>query len=83
VSGSEIALPSAVLRSTAIELMGSGLGSTHLDRFAHCTEELLRAAIAGGFKIATTPVPLSQVEKAWLKDVSTQRTVFTIGPQGS
>jgi NADPH:quinone reductase-like Zn-dependent oxidoreductase len=74
---------SAVLRSTAIELMGSGVGSIHLDRFAHCTEELLRATISGGFKIATAPVPLSQVEKAWPKDVSTRRTVFTIGPQGS
>jgi NADPH:quinone reductase-like Zn-dependent oxidoreductase len=79
LSGAEIALPSAVLRSSAIELMGSGLGSIHLDRFARCIEELLRATIAGGFKIATTVVPISEVANAWSKDVSTRRTVFTLG----
>jgi NADPH:quinone reductase-like Zn-dependent oxidoreductase len=80
VSGAEINLPSAVLRSSAIELMGSGLGSIHLNRFARCIEELLRATIAGGFKIATTSVPLSEVATAWPRDVSSRRTVFAVGP---
>jgi NADPH:quinone reductase-like Zn-dependent oxidoreductase len=80
VSGAEITLPSAVLRSTAIELMGSGLGSIHLNRFARCIEDLLRATAAGGFKIATTSVPLSEVATAWPRDVSSRRTVFTMGP---
>jgi hypothetical protein len=40
---------------------------------------VLRAAAPAGFKIATTPVPLSDVEQAWPRDDSARRTVFTIG----
>ncbi|WP_321341585.1 hypothetical protein [uncultured Cohaesibacter sp.] len=35
VSAQTIALPSAVLRSSAIELMGSGIGSITLDKLVH------------------------------------------------
>jgi hypothetical protein len=55
-----LSLPSAVLRSSAIELMGSGLGSIAFDRFVWCVGELLRATVAGGFKIAARPVCLSE-----------------------
>jgi NADPH:quinone reductase-like Zn-dependent oxidoreductase len=78
MSGADITLPSAALRSSAIELMGSGLGSIPLDRFVSCIGALLHAAVPGGFKIATNPVALSQVEQAWPKDDSTRRTVFTL-----
>lgn len=79
VSGSDIALPSAVLRSSAIALMGSGIGSIPLDRFIACAGELLRAAVPAGLEIATTPVALAEVEQAWARDDSTRRTVFTLG----
>ena len=69
-SGSEINLPSAVLRSSAIELMGSGIGSIPLDRLVNAVGGLLQAAVPGGFKIATTTVPLSDVEAAWPRDDS-------------
>ncbi len=78
-SGSDITLPSAVLRSSAIELMGSGLGSVSLDRFVHCIDGLLQATLPGGFEIAVKPVPLSEVERAWPEDDSARRTVFTVG----
>jgi len=81
VSGPEITLPGAVLRSSAIELMGSGIGSVPLDRFVHCIGGLLQAAGPAGFRIAARPVPLSQVEQAWPEDDSARRTVFTLdGP---
>ena len=79
VSGPDITLPSAALRSSAIVLMGSGIGSIPFDRFVHAIDGLLRAAAPAGFKIATTPVPLSDVEQAWPRDDSARRTVFTIG----
>jgi len=78
MSGADITLPSAALRSSAIELMGSGLGSIPLARFVSCIGALLHAAVPGGFKIATNPVALSEVEQAWPKDDSTCRTVFTL-----
>jgi NADPH:quinone reductase-like Zn-dependent oxidoreductase len=82
-SGSDITLPSAVLRSSAIELMGSGIGSIPLERFVHCIEGLLRATVPGGFKIAAKSVPLSEVERAWPRDDSTRRTVFTVDARKS
>jgi hypothetical protein len=77
VSGPDIALPSAVLRSSAIELMGSGIGSIPRDGFVAAIGELLQAAVPGNFKIAAKPVSLSEVEQAWPQDESARRTAFT------
>lgn len=83
VSGPDITLPSAVLRSSAIELMGSGLGSVPFDRFIRCIGALLQATVPAGLEIAAKSVPLSEVEQAWPKDDSTRRTVFTVDAQKS
>jgi NADPH:quinone reductase-like Zn-dependent oxidoreductase len=78
VSRSEITLPSAVLRSSAIALMGSGIGSIPRDRFVRAIDELLHATVPGGFQIAAKAVPLSGVEQAWRNDDGSRRTVFTV-----
>ncbi|UDL89062.1 zinc-binding alcohol dehydrogenase family protein [Mesorhizobium sp. PAMC28654] len=78
MSAGDITLPSAALRSSAIELMGSGIGSIPLERLVQAVDGLLQATVPGGFQIASTVVPLSQVEQAWPRDDSTRRTVFTI-----
>lgn len=78
MSGEEIALPSAVLRASAIVLMGSGIGSVAADRLFNAIGAVLRATVPAGLKIATTPVALAEVERAWLSDASTRRTVFTV-----
>jgi NADPH:quinone reductase-like Zn-dependent oxidoreductase len=77
-SGSDITLPSAVLRASAITLMGSGIGSVSLERLVEVIGALLRAAAPSGFRIAARAAPLSEVERAWGED-SGQRTVFTTG----
>jgi NADPH:quinone reductase-like Zn-dependent oxidoreductase len=79
VSGPDITLPSAVLRSSAIVLMGSGIGSIKLDRFVRAIDGVLRATVPAGLKIGFNPVPLSDVEQAWPLDDSARRTVFTVG----
>jgi len=78
VSGSDITLPSAVLRASAIELMGSGIGSIPLERLIALTGELLDAAIPAGLKIAVDPVPLSTIERHWGREDATQRIVLTM-----
>ena len=78
-SGPNIALPGAVLRSKAITLMGSGLGSVPRDRLTADIGELLQAAATRGFTIPLRAVPLSEVERAWGEGDSAARTVFTIG----
>jgi NADPH:quinone reductase-like Zn-dependent oxidoreductase len=78
ISGADITLPSAALRSSAIVLMGSGIGSIPFDRLVRAIEGLFRATVPASFKIATNPVPLSDVEQAWTRDDSAGRTVLTI-----
>ena len=78
-SGANITLPAAALRSAPIELMGSGLGSVPLNRIVGAVEELLRAAVNGGFEIATKTVSLSEVEQAWPGEACIPRIVFTVG----
>jgi len=79
VSAPDITLPSAALRSSAIELMGSGIGSIPFDRLVRAIDGLLRAAVPAGFRISANPVPLSEVERAWALDDNTARTVLTVG----
>jgi NADPH:quinone reductase-like Zn-dependent oxidoreductase len=62
VSGANISLPSAALRSSAIQLMGSGIGSISIERLVKSINDLLQAAIPGRFAIATTTFPLSEVQ---------------------
>jgi NADPH:quinone reductase-like Zn-dependent oxidoreductase len=76
--GPDITLPSAALRSSAIALMGSGIGSIPFDRLVKAVGELLQAAVPCGFAIAAKSVPLSAVEQAWPADDSSRRTVFTM-----
>ena len=80
MSAATITLPSAALRSSAIELMGSGIGSIPMARLLASIEQLLNATVPGGFEIATNPVPLSQVEDHWANE-NQARTVFTTGFQ--
>ena len=79
MSGANITLPSAVLRSSAITLMGSGIGSVPADRLVAAIGELLQAAAPAGFEIMAKSVPLLEVERAWPEDDSARRTVFTMG----
>lgn len=78
LAGSDIALNSAVLRSAPLQLMGSGIGSLSMPQLLQATGEMLHAAVAGGFTIATTSVPLRDVASAWSQDNSQKRTVFTL-----
>ena len=78
MSGAEISLPSAVLRSSAITLMGSGIGSVSLESFGRIIARLLGVSAASGFRIATRAAPLADVGKAWAGEDSRARLVFTM-----
>jgi NADPH:quinone reductase-like Zn-dependent oxidoreductase len=78
MSAPNITLPSAVIRATAITVMGSGIGSVSMDGLVRSIGELMKAAIPGGFKIATKTFPLSEVERVWADTASSVRIVFQI-----
>lgn len=78
LTGQEITLPGAVLRSSPIQLMGSGIGSLSLPELVQATGQMLQAAARGNFSIAHRTAALADVATAWSQDDSKQRTVFLI-----
>jgi NADPH:quinone reductase-like Zn-dependent oxidoreductase len=78
VTGSDIVLPSAALRSSALVLMGSGIGSIPREGLINAIRGVLQAVVPGKLKIETTVVPLSEVEETWNKDSGKSRFVFAI-----
>lgn len=79
VSASTLSLSSSVLRSSSLELMGSGLNSVPFPRLLNAVKEFLAAVGPGGFQIATKSVPLAEVTEYWAEDDSSRRLVFTTG----
>ena len=76
LSGPDINLPSAALRSSALQLMGSGIGSIPFPRLLQAIHGVLQAAPSAGFKIATQRVPLAEVTKAWTSGDTDSRIVL-------
>lgn len=60
-----IDLPSAALRSSAIELMGSGLKSVPMNKLMEGIAHVFEGAAKGAFQIAITTLPLEKIVEAW------------------
>jgi NADPH:quinone reductase-like Zn-dependent oxidoreductase len=75
----EISLPGAALRSAAISLMGSGIGSVSREALVRSVRETFEAVGPAGLQIATKAVPLSEVESVWASSTGKPRVVFTMG----
>ena len=73
-----IELSGAVLRSAAITLLGSGVGSVSRKGLLDSISKVFEAVGPAGLKIATHVVPLSNVEQVWEKASGKPRVVFTI-----
>jgi NADPH:quinone reductase-like Zn-dependent oxidoreductase len=80
LSGGNIVLPSAVLRSSALVLMGSGIGSVPLEGLIGAIGGVLQAVVPARLKIETRVVPLAQVEDTWNNDSGNSRVVFDVRP---
>lgn len=75
-SGADITLPGAALRSSALQLMGSGVGSIPQPRILAAVRGVLEAAPRAGFKVATRTLPLAEVATAWEAGDATSRIVL-------
>ena len=73
----EIALPGAALRSSAIQLMGSGIKSVPFAKLLGAIKNVFDAAGAAKLQIATKTMLLSEIEEAW-KAPGKPRIVITI-----
>ncbi|WP_205314321.1 hypothetical protein [Propionibacterium freudenreichii] len=77
VAGTESPIPSAALRATRLDIVGSGQGSVPATRIVAELGELLDEVAAGHFTSDVLTMPLSQVGQAWLTGThGTQRVVL-------
>jgi hypothetical protein len=78
ISGDPISLKAEWLRSSGVELMGSGLGSLSAAAIVEALTAMYTATACDGLRIETEAVPLSEVEAKWGSMESGKRIVFTI-----
>jgi NADPH:quinone reductase-like Zn-dependent oxidoreductase len=77
MAGQIISLPGAALRSSGLELMGTGLGSVSNPRLVQVIGEVMRAFRSAGMKIEVEAMPMTDVEAAWHRNTP-RRVVLTI-----
>ncbi len=73
----EIALPGAALRSSAIQLMGSGVKSVPFPKLIGSIKSVFKAVGPARLQIATQTMDLAEIEEAW-KTPGKPRIVITI-----
>jgi NADPH:quinone reductase-like Zn-dependent oxidoreductase len=78
VAGPTAAIPSAALRATRLQIVGSGQGSVSAREIREELPALAGEIAAGHFAIDARPTPLADVEHAWSAATQTsQRIVIT------
>ena len=75
-AGASINLPAATLRSSGLELLGSGFGSASLDQILIAVTEFFREAASKPFEFSVKTAPLSEVEALWNSAERGSRLVF-------
>lgn len=78
IGGAAIDLPGAVLRSSAITMLGSGIGSVPFDRLLNAMHEVLHVAVPAHLEVETHSVPLADISTHWDGADGRSRTVFTM-----
>jgi NADPH2:quinone reductase len=77
MAGSHVSLPAAVLRSTGLEILGSGTGAMPpRELIETALREVLDLLARGELQIDVDRVPLAEVEEVWGRDQQGRRPVF-------
>jgi NADPH:quinone reductase-like Zn-dependent oxidoreductase len=75
-AGKTISLPAATLRSSGLELLGSGFGSASLDQIRQALAEFFQVAAREPFQFHTKAAPLREIETLWNHAEESTRLVF-------
>ena len=75
-AGKTISLPAATLRSSGLELLGSGFGSASLAQIRQALAEFFQVAAKEPFQFHTKAAPLREVETLWNHTEEGTRLVF-------
>ena len=76
MAGPTISLPADVLRSSGLEILGSGPGTIPMAEIVGAIPQFMAIAATGGLPIDIDEVPLAEVEPAWQHGGSGRRTVL-------
>ena len=76
IAGPTITLPAETLRSSGLEMYGSGFGAVSLDDILKSARELLQEAAARPFTFTPVAAPLRDVETLWSSPKHAGRIVF-------
>jgi NADPH2:quinone reductase len=76
MAGTKISLDASVLRSSGLELLGSGFGSVSLEDLAGSIHEFFAEAASKPFEIGVRTFPLRDVASAWNQPEGSDRFVF-------
>lgn len=75
-AGPTLPLDAATLRSSGLELLGSGFGSASLDQIKIAIGEFLHMAAEQPFQFSVKTAPLGEVEALWNSPERSSRLVF-------
>ena len=78
IAGDDIVVRGDMLRSTGLELLGSGIGSVAIQDLVAGAGELLAATPSAGFTAPYTLLPLKDVEETW-NNTPDARLIFAPG----
>jgi len=77
-AGQSTSVPTSVLGSTSLVVMGSGIGAVRVPDIVQSATEALQIIGAANLQIDLTELPLDEVEKVWTTDYGRSRVVFTL-----
>lgn len=77
IAGPEVKLPAEILRSSGLEILGSGFGSVSVAALLQSIGELFANATSANLHIDAETAPLADVEAAWNRNTG-DRLVFTL-----
>jgi hypothetical protein len=76
MAGADISLSAATLRSSGLELLGSGFGSASLDQILRSISDFFTHIAATPMPFAFKTAPLSEVTTLWNSEDQGVRLVF-------
>jgi len=75
-AGARISFPAEALRSSGLEMLGSGFGSVSIEHILQAVSEFLAEAARAPFQFHVKAVPLRDVESHWHSEEQGTRLVF-------
>jgi NADPH:quinone reductase-like Zn-dependent oxidoreductase len=75
-AGTTVSLPASTLRSSGLEILGSGFGSASMAQIQQSIQDFFATSVSQPFRVAIRAVPLREVESLWNAAGDRSRIVF-------